>query len=107
MIINLYYKNWNHISLSYNNHNKYKFEFSSNITKDNVLLGITFRSSKRFIRFDNRVLYFNDNNIQLRLGTKEERKLFNKEKGLENQKINHQYPDIDFTVSPSDLFNVL
>lgn len=74
---------------------------------NNVWLGITFRLSKRLIRFENGIPYFNNNNIQLRLGTKEERKLFNKEKGLENQKINHQYPDIDFTVSPSDLLNIL
>lgn len=47
------------------------------------------------------------NNKVLRIANPEEKREFMKMKGMENQLTDFTYPDIDFTVSPSDLMKVL
>jgi hypothetical protein len=69
-------------------------------------LGLTLRKSKTFIKFVDEIPYFENNKI-LRIANDEERKEFMIMKGKENQLTYFEYPDIDFTTSPSDLMKVI
>ena len=82
---------------------------------ENEWLGITFRSSETFV-------YFIDKDeppgqpmlcgprylepTSLRLATSEEKLAFYKARSLENALVDHYYPLIDYTISPSDLIRV-
>lgn len=74
----------------------------NNINSNLLWLGITFRLSKTFINFINGTPFIN-NNIILRLADNKESEEFRKLKGMENQHIEWIYPNIDYTISPSDL----
>ncbi len=65
-------------------------------------LGITFRLSKTFITFKNNIPYINDNNI-LTLATEQEQLEFYKYKKLENMNTDFVYPQLNYTISVSDL----
>ncbi len=69
----------------------------------NEWLGITFRCSKRFIKFVDNIPYLYPENCVLRLADEDERKAFAKEKGNENKVIGHVFSHFDYTVSPGDL----
>ncbi len=74
--------------------------------KDKQWLGITFRLSKTFIKFADNVPHFHPSNNILRLANDEERHEFMKHKGNENLNVKYNYPDIDYTISPSDLLPI-
>lgn len=90
-----------------NNCNNCKYNYS------NRWLGITLRLSKTnivFNKFDNIPYILNDSNYssnnemkRLRIANEEERKEFYKYKKEENNSIDYEYPDIDYTISESDL----
>lgn len=69
-------------------------------------LGITFRLSKTYIKFDNNIPYFYPDNIILKMATQEERKQFMKLKGLENSTVEYVYPKITYTISSNDLMQI-
>lgn len=71
----------------------------------NIWLGITFRTSKTFIKFDNFKPYFTDTMDQLVLATEQEKKEFYTMRSQENKSIGFTYPYINYTISSSDLIN--
>ena len=74
---------------------------------DNRWLGITFRLSKIFIKFKNKIPYIQSTNNILRIATDLERKEFYKHKGTENSSNEYKYPEIDYTISKNDLMSIL
>lgn len=68
----------------------------------NKWLGITFRLSKTYIQFINEVPYFYQSYKILRMANQNEIKKFRKLKSDENEKTDHNYSDIDYTLSVSD-----
>lgn len=94
------------------------FDFSTNqqylhkiILKNNNInnrwLGITFRLSKTFIHHINNIPYFYKTDNVLMLANNEECKDFYKLRGKENKSLEFKYPDINFTISASDLIQVV
>lgn len=79
--------------------------------KNNTLwLGITFRLSKTYINFRNNIPFLllpENYDIELTLATDDEKRQFYKLRGLENKNINHEYPNITYTINPSDLLPIL
>lgn len=73
---------------------------------DNKWLGITFRLSKTFIKFIDEKPYFSENGKLLRLANDDERKEFYKNRSKENIHIGYIYPDIDYTISVSDMLPI-
>lgn len=71
-----------------------------NTTADNDWLGITFRLSKTLVIIINEKAYFSSGQ-ELRIATEHERMEFYKFKSQENKEC--KYPDINYTISPSDL----
>lgn len=69
----------------------------------NKWLGITFRLSKTFIKFNKEIPYFASNNKILRLASDDEKKEFMKYKGLENTQIGFSYPDLDYAIDVSSI----
>jgi hypothetical protein len=69
-------------------------------------LGITFRLSKTFIKFIDNIPYFYPSKINLKLATDNEKKVFSKCKGQENSQEDYQYPEINYSISSSDLMIV-
>lgn len=71
---------------------------------DNIKwLGITFRLSKTFINFINNKPYFYNSNNILYLASDEEEKEYYKYRKQENNTIDYKYPEIFYTINPSDL----
>jgi hypothetical protein len=69
-------------------------------------LGITWRLSKTYIKFTNNVPYtFPDNKI-FKLADNNEKKEFYKYKKLENDDINYKYPQLNYSISPSDIMPI-
>lgn len=73
---------------------------------NNKWLGLTFRLSKTFINFINEIPYFHLNGILLKIADENEKKAFYKYRGEENRNIGYTYPDIDYTISPSDILPI-
>jgi len=69
---------------------------------DNQWLGITFRQSKTFIEFENGQPFF-PNGQPLTMATEVQTAEFYRLKSAENQQLNYNYPDILYTISPSDM----
>ena len=72
---------------------------------DNRWMGFTLRLSKTFVKFVDGVPYLVSGDLELgelTLATEAERKEFYACKGLENKGIDYKYPDIRYTISPSD-----
>ena len=74
-------------------------------TKDQKWLGITFRLSKSFVEFINNKPILN--NKELTLATELQKKEFMKLKGTENRLVDFSYPEITYTISPSDLLSLM
>jgi hypothetical protein len=70
---------------------------------DDKWLGITFRLSKTYIEFVNEISYFYKTDKKLKLANEEETKEFYKMRQTENKSINFEYPEINYTISESDL----
>jgi hypothetical protein len=78
-----------------------------NNTSDNSeWIGITFRLSKTFIKFDEKNIPRFLNNQILRIANEEEIQQFRQYKNLENITVDFIYPEIDFSISPSDLMKI-
>ena len=78
-----------------------------NIKSNNRWLGITFRLSKTFIKFINEIPYFYPNmNKILRLANSEEKITFYSCRSKENLTNNYIYPEIDYTISISDILQI-
>lgn len=71
------------------------------VSPKNRWLGITFRRSKTFIRFEEGKPYF-ENGTLLTLATDEQAREFFTLRGQENHSINFVYPDIAYTLSVAD-----
>lgn len=71
-------------------------------TQENQWLGITFRTSKTFVRFRDQQAYFLDD-TRLTLASDEERREFYKLRSQENNETDFTYPKITYTISESDL----
>ncbi|PWV54332.1 2-oxoglutarate-Fe(II)-dependent oxygenase superfamily protein [Chitinophaga sp. S165] len=69
---------------------------------DNRWLGITFRTSKTYIRFENNLPYFSNGKL-LELANKEQEAEFYKLRGEENRDMNFVYPDLTYTVNAADI----
>ncbi len=78
-----------------------------NINKDNQWLGITFRLSKTFIQHIDDIPYIYPTNNILRLANDLETKEFYKLRSEENKNIESKYPEINYSISPSDLIKVV
>ena len=90
-------------SLDANQKNLHKIILDS-ITDNNKWCGITFRMSKTFIKFQNNSQpYFVSNNKSLHMANDIEKKEFYKHRNKENNTINYVYPELDYTISESDL----
>jgi len=74
-----------------------------NNNDNNRWLGITFRLSKTFIQHINDLPYFYKTDKILRLANDEEVKNFYKLRSEENKSSDFKYPEMDFTISASDL----
>jgi 2-oxoglutarate-Fe(II)-dependent oxygenase superfamily protein len=68
---------------------------------DNDWLGITFRTSKTFVRFVDGVACVND--VPLTLATDEQRRALFQLRRRENDEAGFRYPPIAYTISESDL----
>ncbi len=69
---------------------------------ENKWLGITFRTSKTFVRIGDGKAYFEDGS-QLTLASEDQRSEFFSLRGQENRETNFFYPEIAYTISESDL----
>lgn len=87
-------------STAANREHLHKIILESN--SNNRWLGVTFRLSKTYIRFVDERPYFVASNRQLLLANAEQRKEFYKHRGLENKSIGYNYPELIYTISPSD-----
>lgn len=69
---------------------------------DNKWLGITFRSSKTFVKFNNDIPSFEDGTF-IELANEIQEKAFYKLRGEENRSLNFTYPSLKYTLSKADL----
>jgi len=82
----------------------HKIILDEKISSDNKWLGITFRLSKTFIKFENNVPYLSYNKLKpLVLATDVEKKEFYKCRSVENSTVKYDWKNIDYTISKSDL----
>lgn len=73
-------------------------------TSDAHWLGITFRQSKTNIVYgDEEPPRFEKKYNVIKLATEEQKKEFYKLRGMENSLIDYEYPNLNYTISPSDL----
>ena len=77
-----------------------------NFKKQDLWLGITLRLSKTYITFYDNSFFFTNTFNKLATANNDEKREFFKNKGLENQLINFDYPTIYYTISKSDLMIV-
>ena len=70
---------------------------------NNNWIGLTFRLSKTFIKFNNEIPYFKDTTIKLRFSNNDDEKNFYNLRAEENKKTDFIYPFLDFTINYSDL----
>jgi len=71
---------------------------------NNKWLGLTFRLSKTFVKFINDVPFINE--TILNLANENETKEFYKHRSIENANIGYVYPQLNYTISGSDLLNL-
>lgn len=69
---------------------------------DSLWLGITFRTSKTFVNFDETSAILM-NGRKLRMASEDERKHLMRMKREENQEEGYSYPSIDYTISEGDI----
>jgi hypothetical protein len=92
-------------STSTNKKHLHKIVLESNTAK-NRWLGITFRLSKTFVKFIDGVPHIYPGDKILRVANLNERKEFYKCKGKENAIVEYVYPEIDYTISESDIMSI-
>jgi hypothetical protein len=66
-------------------------------------LGVTFRLSKTFIEFIDKKPYFTHSKKLLTIANDDKQKEFYKMRSTENKSIDYKYPDIEYSISISDL----
>ena len=82
---------------------KHKIVLDTSIqTPENQWLGITFRTSKTFVRFRDEYAYFLDD-ARLTLANDEQRREFYNLRRRENNETDFTYPRIAYTISESDM----
>lgn len=95
------------ILFSVNDNSKYnhKIILESDLNTNTKWLGITFRFSKTLINFINNIPYLSNNEELILINRNDIDKIkeFYKLRNLENKSINFKYPEINYTISPSDL----
>jgi hypothetical protein len=91
-------------STSINRKYLHKIVLESN-KSDNKWLGITFRLSKTFVHFNNKLPLLSSGKM-LVLANDDLRKQFLKYRKLENLQVDFIYPEIDYTISKSDLLPI-
>ena len=69
---------------------------------DNKWLGITFRTSKTLVNFNNDIPYFEDGTL-MELANEAQEKEFYKLRGEENRSLNFIYPPLKYTLSKANL----
>lgn len=90
-------------SVATNRRLKHKIVLNTSIrTPENRWLGITFRTSKTFVRFRGESAYFPDD-ASLTLADDEQRREFYHLRRRENNETDFTYPRITYTISESDL----
>ena len=94
------------VLFSYDTNLNYLHKIISQTGSNDVWLGVTFRFSKTFINIVDNVPYFYPSNRVLTLATQNERNDFYRMRGQENMNIMYEYPEINYTISPSDLLPV-
>jgi len=72
-----------------------------NAVPDNKWLGITFRTSKTYIQFENGMPYFPNGKV-LELANKEQETEFYQLRGQENRSLDFVYPDLAYTINVAD-----
>lgn len=92
-------------STSENQHHLHKIVLEST-RSNNKWLGITFRLSKTFIKFIDEIPYIYPKNIILKIASEDERKTLLMCKGNENFYDGFKYPEINYTVSQSDMMQI-
>jgi hypothetical protein len=78
-----------------------------NNNKSNRWLGITFRLSKAFVEHINGIPYLCHSHTILTLADKEESNNFYKLRSEENKSSEFKYPEINYTISMSDLMPII
>lgn len=69
---------------------------------DNKWLGITFRTSKTYIQFNNELPYFSTGEL-FKLADKEQESEFFQLRGQENKTLDFVYPNVQYTLSTGDI----
>jgi len=85
----------------------YQHKIILDSASQNRWLGITFRLSKTFINFIENVPYFYQTNKILYMATHEEKNNFYKFKSQENLNVKFVYPEINYTISISDISPIM
>lgn len=92
-------------SLSTNSKHLHKI-ILENTNDDNRWLGITFRLSKTFLHYVNNNPFFYQTNNILKIANDEECKKFYKLRSEENKSSQFEYPEINYTISTSDIMRI-
>ena len=91
-------------SLNTNRRFKHKIVLdTSACPPENQWLGITFRTSKTFVKFRDQGTYFEDDGAPLTLANEEQRNEFYSLRSCENKETDFTYPQIGYTISESDM----
>lgn len=93
-------------STSVNKVHQHKIVLEPYNDSTNEWLGITFRLSKTFIRFEDDLPYIFPTDRILKMANEEERINLYRSKKAENNGTDYKYPDIDYTISESDLMPI-
>jgi hypothetical protein len=72
----------------------------------NKWFGLTLRLSKTYVNFDGKEPIVESTGKPLRLAIDNEKVEFYKMRGAENRLVDFKYPELDYTISPSDLMLV-
>ncbi len=93
-------------SVDTNHRHRHKIILDTN-GSTNEWLGMTLRVSKTFIKFNGNIPYINGNPERvLYMANDDESIEIRKCKKSENNEVGFQYPDVNYTISPSDLLLV-
>lgn len=83
----------------------HKIVLEGNASNDKWL-GITFRLSKTFVKFVDEIPYFYQTGIILKMANDDEKRQFIKYRSQENSSVTFCYPEINYTISVSDMLMV-
>lgn len=91
--------------LSTNGEHLHKIVLEEN-SSNNKWLGITFRLSKTFIQFIDKIPYFYPSLQILKTASPDDRKEYFKHRSNENKSVKYTYPEINYTISASDMLEI-